>query len=49
MFVLNGEGQYAMLHINISKFKNVSIEMMNSVLSKDNIEYLSSVVVGYSF
>ena len=49
MYVLNGEGQFAMLHFRINKWKSLSVELMNSVLRKDNLEYLSSLVVGYAF
>ena len=49
MFVLTGEGQYAMLHLNISLRDKLNLELMNSILRKDIVEYSASVVAGYSF
>jgi len=49
LYVLNGDGQYGVLHIGGTVYRGVSLELMSSFLHKKQVEYTSGVMVNVDF
>jgi len=47
LYVLNGEGQFGLLHLSSKPLKNLTIELMTSFLNKTDPEYTSSLMINY--
>jgi len=48
LYVLNGEGQFGLLHLSSKPHKNLSVEIMTSFLNKTKPEYTSTLNIMYN-